>query len=187
MIIDLKLGGVSFGCIEWRMTCPWIRNSWMWNGFEQTATHNNRKYMIDIFLVKLTFEILTVRGQQHSFSTHERMFLWKCQSFWDRKCLDLWGTRTPNLRIYAEGSNHLSCQGQTFSVPCFFNTGSCSEDIFLVKLTFEMLTVRRISTIIFPLHLDNCFPLHGHPVIIDKIMTTPLMTITIKLQVILII
>ena len=25
--------------------------------------------------------MLTVRGQQHSFSTHERMFLWKCQIF----------------------------------------------------------------------------------------------------------
>ena len=35
-----------------------------------------------IFEVKLTFEMLTVRGQQHSFSTHERVFLWKCQSFW---------------------------------------------------------------------------------------------------------
>ena len=30
---------------------------------------------IDIFEVKLTFEMLTVRGQQHSFSTHERVFL----------------------------------------------------------------------------------------------------------------
>ena len=30
---------------------------------------------IDVFEVKLTFELLTVRGQQHSFSTHERMFL----------------------------------------------------------------------------------------------------------------
>ena len=48
--------------------------------------------------------MLTVRGPQHSFSTHERMFLWKCQSFWDRKCLDLRGTRTPNLRIHAECS-----------------------------------------------------------------------------------
>ena len=46
------------------------------------------------FEVKLTFEMLTVRGQQHSFSTHERMFLWKCQSFWDRKYLDLRGIRT---------------------------------------------------------------------------------------------
>ena len=46
-------------------------------------------------------------------STHERLFMWKCQSFWDRKCLDLRGTPTPNLRIHAECSNHLSYQGQT--------------------------------------------------------------------------
>ena len=32
--------------------------------------------------------MLTVHGQQHSFSIHERMFLWKCQIFWDKKCLD---------------------------------------------------------------------------------------------------
>ena len=50
----------------------------------------------------LTFEMLTVRGQQHSFSTHERMFLWKCRSFWDRNCLDLRGTWTPNLLIHAK-------------------------------------------------------------------------------------
>ena len=30
---------------------------------------------IDIIEVKLTFEMLPVRGQQHSFSTHERVFL----------------------------------------------------------------------------------------------------------------
>ena len=42
-----------------------------------------------LFKVKLTFELLIVHGQQHSFSTHQWMFLWKCQSFWDRKCLDL--------------------------------------------------------------------------------------------------
>ena len=72
-----------------------------------------------VFELKLTFEMLTVRGQQHSFSTHERVFLWKCQSFWDRKCLDLRGTRNPNLRIHAECSYLLSYQGQTFAVPCF--------------------------------------------------------------------
>ena len=33
------------------------------------------------FKVKLTFEIFTVSGQQHSFSTHERVFLGRCQSF----------------------------------------------------------------------------------------------------------
>ena len=146
--------------------------------------------------------MLTVCERRHSFSTHERMFLWKCQSswdrnvstwgelepptfgfmpndltiwairarpllccplffntgsggidifwrkcniwnancagnslhfrhrngcscesvkvFWDRKWLDLRGTRTPNLRIHAECSNHLSSQGQTFAVPCFW-------------------------------------------------------------------
>ena len=52
--------------------------------------------------------MLTVRGQQHSFSTHERVFLWMCQRFWERKCLDLRVTRTPNLRIHAECSNLLS-------------------------------------------------------------------------------
>ena len=55
-------------------------------------------FQISIFEVKLAFEMLTVRGQQHSFLTHERVFLWKCQSFWDRKCLDLRGTRTPMSR-----------------------------------------------------------------------------------------
>ena len=75
---------------------------------------------IDIFKVKLTLEMLAVRGQQHSFSTHERVFLWKCQRFWDRKCLDLRGTRTPNLRIHAECSNLLSYQGKTFAVSCIY-------------------------------------------------------------------
>ena len=66
------------------------------------------------FEVKLTLDMLTVRGQQHSVSTHEWMFLWKCQSFWDRKCLEIWGTRTPNfgfmpnaLTIWAIRAKHL--------------------------------------------------------------------------------
>ena len=48
--------------------------------------------------------MLTVRRQQHSFSTHERVFLRKCKSFWDRKCLDMRVTRTPKFRIHAECS-----------------------------------------------------------------------------------
>ena len=71
---------------------------------------------MNICVVKLTFNMVSVRGQQHSFSTHKRVFLWNCQSFWDRKCLDLRGTRTPNLRIHAECSNLLSYQGQTLSL-----------------------------------------------------------------------
>ena len=73
-----------------------------------------------IFEVNLTFEMLIVCGQQFSFSTHEWVFLWTCQSFRDRKCLDLRGTRTPNLRIQAECSTLLSYQGQTFTAPCFW-------------------------------------------------------------------
>ena len=96
---------------------------------------------MDIFEVKLTFDMFTVRGQQHLFWTHERMLLWKCQSFWDRKCLDLRGTRTVKLRIHAECSNHLSYQGQTFAVPrCWIL--ALAYRYFWSKLTFDMLTVR---------------------------------------------
>ena len=56
--------------------------------------------------------MLSVRKQLHSFSTHERMFLWKCLSFWDRKCLDLRGARTPQPSDHAECSDHLSYHTQ---------------------------------------------------------------------------
>ena len=52
-----------------------------------------------------------------------------CWSDRDRKCLDLRGARTPNLRIHAECSNHLSYQGQT-CCPMYLNTGSDVIDIF---------------------------------------------------------
>ena len=93
-----------------------------------------------VFSVVKLFELLTVRGQQHSFSAHERMFLQKCQRFGDRKCFDPRGTWTPNLRIQSECSNYLSYQGIWF--PMYMSTGSGGMDIFVVKLTFEMLTVR---------------------------------------------
>ena len=56
----------------------------------------------------------TVRGQQHSFSTHDWMFLWKCQRFWNRKCLNLRGLELPTfgfmpnaLTIWAIRARHL--------------------------------------------------------------------------------
>ena len=89
---------------------------------------------IDIFEVKLIFELLTVRGQQHSFSTHGRMFLWKCRR--QKR------SRTPNLRIHAECSNHLSYQGQIFVVPCIWILALViDKDILKLKLAFKMLTV----------------------------------------------
>ena len=39
--------------------------------------------------------IWTLTWQQHSFSAHERMFLWKRRCFSDTKYLDLRGTLTP--------------------------------------------------------------------------------------------
>ena len=94
-----------------------------WHIWIQSESYMGRVFFkrltIYIFEVKLTFEILTVEVQQHSFSTHERVSLWKCQSFWDRKWLDLMGTLTPNLLIHDECSNLLSYQDQTFIVPCF--------------------------------------------------------------------
>ena len=58
------------------------------------------------FKVKLTFEMLIVREQQHSFSTHEWVFLGKCQRFWDRKCLDLRGAR---IQTFGFMPNALTC------------------------------------------------------------------------------
>ena len=50
------------------------------------------------FLSKV--KIGNVGGREHLFSTHEWMYLWKCKSFWDRKCLDSRGTRTPSRITY---------------------------------------------------------------------------------------
>ena len=51
----------------------------------------------------------TVRWQQHSFSTHERMFLWKCQSFWDWKWLDLRGNRQYGLNAITQLNSFYDC------------------------------------------------------------------------------
>ena len=92
--------------------------------------------------------MLTVRGQQHSFSTHERVFLWKCQSFWDRKCLDLRGTRTPNPRIHAECFSLLSYQGQTFAVP-FFEHWLWRYRYFWSKVDIWYVNCARATAFIF--------------------------------------
>ena len=56
----------------------------------------------------------------------------KVSKFWDRKCLDLRGTRNPNLRIHAEFSNLLSYQGQTFAVPCYLTSSFIVNDLLYV-------------------------------------------------------
>ena len=69
-----------------------------------------------VFEVKLTFEILICACNSIHFQ-HTNGCSW--ESFWNRKCVDLMGTRTPNLQIHAKCSNHLSYLGQTFPVPYF--------------------------------------------------------------------
>ena len=46
------------------------------------------------------------------FNTQTDVLMKVSKVFWDRKCLDLRETGTPNLPIHAECSNHLSYQGQ---------------------------------------------------------------------------
>ena len=56
------------------------------------------------FLSKVNIWNVYCVQAMHQFSTHERTFLWKCQTFRHRKCLDRRWTRTPNLWIHAECS-----------------------------------------------------------------------------------
>ena len=87
--------------------------------------------------------MLIVCKQQHSFWTHERVQLCDSVKVFETENVSIWvGLETPNLWIHAECSNLLSYQGQTSAVPIFLNTGSRGVDIFEVKLTLEMFTVR---------------------------------------------
>ena len=98
--------------------------------------------------------MLTVGGQQHWFWTHKRMCSWMCQSFWDRKCLDLRGTRTPNLRIHAECSNHFELSGPDICCPMFVNTGSGGIDIFWSKVNIWNVICARVTAFIFDTRTD---------------------------------
>ena len=98
-------------------------------------THTLTHTYIYIFEVKLTFEMLTVGGQHRSFLTRTGVLV-KVSKFWDTKCLDLMGTRTPNLRIDAECSNLLSYHGQTFAVPYNIYTYPLNVQIWLSRVMY---------------------------------------------------
>ena len=108
-------------------------------------------HLIAAFRVaKAIFKVkLTVHVQQHSFLTHGWMFLWKCQSFWDRKCLDLRGTRTPNLRIHTECFNHLS-----FCSPMFFWYWLWQYKYFRSQVNIWNLDWARASAFVFDTKTD---------------------------------
>ena len=107
-----------------------------------------------IFKVKLTFEMLTVRGQQHSFLTHERVFLRKCQSFWDRKCFDLRGTHQLMARKPLPKSLLTNCQLTTGNklgwymnpnASIFFQENAFENDI--CKITAIVLRSHRVDSL----------------------------------------
>ena len=55
--------------------------------------------------------MLTVRGQQHSFLTHEQVFLWMCQKFFETENVSTWGGLEPlNFRIHVECSRQVEFQ-----------------------------------------------------------------------------
>ena len=83
---------------------PWLLMTWLLIKCDQVISSHGIDYA-GCLVVK---QMLTVCRQQHSFSTPKRMFLWTCHSFQDRKCLDLWGTRTPTfLFTWAIRARHL--------------------------------------------------------------------------------
>ena len=114
---------------------------------------NLANVMVFILEVKSAFHMLTVRGQQHSYSTHERVFLWKCQSFWDRKCLDLRGTRTPTFGFMPNALTYWAIMARHLLSHVFLHW-LWRYRFFEVELTFDMLAVRRQQHS-FPTH--ECF------------------------------
>ena len=88
--------GQWHGALMFSLICVWI-NGWVNNRGAGDLRHHRTHYdvivmYIGYLFVKVTFEMLTVHGQQHSFLTDKWMFLF------------FFGTWTPNLRIHAKWS-----------------------------------------------------------------------------------
>ena len=100
----------------------------------------------NIFVIKLTFEMLSVYRQQHSFLTYERMFLWKCRRFSQgQKMSRPEGESKPQSSDSCRMLWPLELSGTDIFCPMYFNTGSGGIDIFVVKLTFETLKCVRAA------------------------------------------
>ena len=72
---------------------------------------------------------------------YERMFMWKCRSFRDRKCLALRGFEHSIFEFMQNAPTTWAIRTR-ICCPISLNTGSGGIDIFVVKLVFGMLTVR---------------------------------------------
>ena len=115
--------------------------------------------------------MLPVHGQHRSFSTHERVFLGKCQSFWD-KCLDLRVTRTSNLRTHAECSNLLSYQGQGNGDGGDDDDDDNEEEEEAIEITvYSVLLFNGLSTFVTKLVDLFCMRDAAHIHIVNTIFT----------------
>ena len=95
----------------------------------------------DIFEVMLTFELLTVRGQQHSFLPTNGC---SCESVkvFDTENVSTWGALEPPTFGFMPNALAIGLSGPEICCPMFLNTGSDGTDILEVMVTFEKLTVR---------------------------------------------
>ena len=84
---------------------------------------------IDVFVVKSTFEMLTVCRQQHSFLTHEQMFLWKCGRLETEDVLTCKGLDASTFR-FMQNAWLLELSGPDSYCPMYLNTASGGTDIF---------------------------------------------------------
>ena len=74
------------------------------------------------FLSKVNIWNVNCAGATASIFYTQTGVLVKVSSFWERKCLDLRGTQTPNLQIHAECSkwisNYITCLMSVIAYPC---------------------------------------------------------------------
>ena len=66
----------------------------------------------------IAFHMSSMRGQQHWFFIHQRMFVRYCRRFRDRKCLDPRGIWTRTLDSYRM-LHYFSYVDHIFAIPCF--------------------------------------------------------------------
>ena len=77
--------------------------------------------------------MLNVWGQQHLILTHERMFFWKCRSFWDTNVSNWGGLELPTFGFMPNALLIWAIRAKHFLVHVS-NTGPGGMDIFLSKI-----------------------------------------------------
>ena len=118
-----------------------------------------------VFLfVNLIIEMPIVHGQQHLFSAHERMFLCKCRSFWDKKMSRPEGDSNPQpsmtnaLTIWAIGAGFFL----SHVLEHWLYTTLCLEHwLYITWFFHEMLKWLRRRNIKTPHPGISCFDIYN--------------------------